>query len=165
MWKFFKKNWMYILLVLLVLYDFRNEYKRYVFNRFLRNVSWTQMATIIDFSNIGGVQRLSDGDSFTEILVGSNGSSKSGDGYNVNLHTINPSSVTLNDQTIILSWTHNGKAQTASVHNVGVALASGREINSVIFVSPVDGDDLKNIIVQESFGAISAVPDPYAGLY
>jgi hypothetical protein len=155
-----KKYWDKILLILvvavLIWVAIEQDTMRSVLHRFFSKAYFTSNEMVVDFTNQAGVGKISDGD-FPEILIGSAGATKTGEGYRVKLKTINPSFVKLSSQKIIFTWVHNEKSQATTIENPNVAIVPGGHIDTTVFLSPLEGNELKNVSVREGFDLVTPI--------
>lgn len=106
----------------------------------------------LDFSNDIGVERLQS--TFGEILVGSKGAAKKGEGYTVKLSIINTTSIVLNGPVVNLSWGSEGKSVT--VPNTNVSIYPGKQKVISYFLTPLVEDELKSVRTTVRFDTMSS---------
>lgn len=106
----------------------------------------------LDFQNKSGVARIQS--TFTDILVGSDGSIKKGDGYEVKLRIINPSSITL--QSVTCKFRYNNYNEPAIYQDIKTTILPGRSKTVKCFISNLSDYDLKSINVSVEFDQMSS---------
>jgi hypothetical protein len=99
----------------------------------------------LDFSNESGYARVTGG--FTDLLVGSRGASKKGEGYVVKLSTNNPSSNVMTSSRVIYSWVHDKHDFSVTITNPNAMNMPGTALMHTAFLSPLEGDELKSVWV------------------
>lgn len=155
MFDWIKQKWERILLVVLtvlfILETVRVEDLKQGVNRSVRYLinAIDEREVTLDFSNKAGAARIRT--DFTDLLVNSEGSEKQGEGYQVKLNIINPSSVVLNSSNIIYSWTHDNLSQAVTIANPNAILYPGSSVKESAFLSPMEGSDLKSVAVELGF--------------
>jgi len=154
-----KRKWptlVTLFLIFLFLYSWDTKYRVERHKEYLTelNKSVVPTETSIDFSNSSGLGRLNS--SFCEVLVGSRGAVKKGEGYQVKLRIVNPSSITLSGYKITYSWTSYGMEKSAETLSANVRLAPGYSYTDVAFLSPLEGDALKSVSVKINFDYMSS---------
>jgi len=108
----------------------------------------------LDFSNESGYARITGG--FTDLLVGSRGASKKGEGYVVKLSTNNPSSNVMTSSRVIYSWVHNKQNLSVTITNPNAMNRPGTALMHTAFLSPLEGDELKSIWVTVDYDFVSS---------
>lgn len=102
--------------------------------------------TSIDFTNEDGVVRVKS--DFSDLLINSEGSEKKGDGYEINLKIINPTSINLKSSDVIYSWISNNQSFATTITNPNENLFAGSSVTESAFLTPLDGTGLKNVNVE-----------------
>jgi hypothetical protein len=151
MWNWIKKYWDKVLMVLLVMYLIDVEMWRHQF----RYLSFSPSEATLDFTNSSGVTKVGN-NGFPEIVIGSEGATKTGEGYRVKLKTINPSSIKMSGQKIVFTWTHRGQERTSSIDNPNISIPPGGHVDTTTFLSPLEGDELKYVLVKENFEFVAS---------
>mgnify|MGYP000982280655 CR=1 FL=1 len=105
----------------------------------------------LDFQNKSGAAWIRS--SFTDILVGSDGSIKKGDGYEVKLTVLNPSSVTLN--SIRCEFKYSSSTIPVIYEDIKMSIPPGSSKTLKCFISDLSDYDLKSIDVSVQFDQIS----------
>ena len=105
----------------------------------------------LDFQNKSGVARIRS--SFTDILIGSDGSIKKGDGYELKLKIINPSSITL--RNIRCEFRYNSSQNPVIYEDIKTSISPGNSKTLKCFISDLSDYDLKSIDVSVQFDQIS----------
>jgi hypothetical protein len=142
-----KNNFIFIIiLVLLIIFI---DYKLNLYESTMSDSIILPNANL-DFQNASGVTRVKS--SFADILIGSEGSSKKGDGYEVKLKIINPSSITL--QNIKCEFKYNSFKNPVIYENVNTTISPGTSKILTCFISDLSDYDLKSINVSVHFDQI-----------
>jgi len=136
---------LFVLLAILVNSKF-NEFEETI------NESLILPNVYLDFQNKSGVARMQS--TFSEILVGSDGSIKKGDGYEVKLKIINPSSIAL--RSVTCEFRYNNYNTPAIYQNVSFTVLPGRSKTVKCFISNLSDYDLKSINVSVEFDQMSS---------
>jgi hypothetical protein len=119
------------------------------------NITYTEVQKVVpsslglDFSNKSGAGRVRS--SFTDVLISPQGAVKKGEGYEVKLQLINPSSIVLSNSNIIFNWDHDSRSMATTISNPNATLYPGSTIFEKAFLSPLEGDELKRIWVEVDF--------------
>ena len=145
----FKNNILFIILFLLLLifiYNKLSTHESYISN------SMIMPKVSLDFQNKSGVARIRS--SFTDILIGSEGAIKKGNGYLLKLKIINPSTITL--RSITCKFQHSYSDKSATYQNVNTIIAPGRSITVPCFISDLSDEDLKSVEVSVDFDQMSS---------
>ncbi len=114
--------------------------------------STTPSKVTIDFQNESSVARIKT--SFIDILVGSAGSKKRDNGYELLLLIINPSSIAL--RNIKSNFQHSSSYKTASCSDIKMIIYPGKSKILKCFISDLSDSDLKSIEVMVNFDQISS---------
>lgn len=117
----------------------------------LINESTIMPSVILDFQNNSGAARIKS--SFTDILVASEGSIKKGDGYEVKLNIINPSSITL--KSIRCEFNYRSSNNPVIYEDINISIPPGSSKMVKCFISDLSDYDLKAIDVSVYFNQIS----------
>lgn len=107
--------------------------------------------TTLDFQNKSGAARIRS--TFTDILISSGGSKKKGNGYQLILEIINPSSISL--RSVTCKFRHSYSDKTAIYQNVNMVIGPGRSKKVTCFVSDLSDADLRFVEVSVNFDQIS----------
>jgi len=105
----------------------------------------------LDFQNKSGADRIKS--SFTDILVASDGSIKKGDGYELKLKIINPSTVTLHN--IRCEFRYSSSQMPVIYEDINMSILPGNSKVLTCFISDLSDYDLKTIDVSVKFDHIS----------
>lgn len=144
-----KRNVLFIILfVLLAIFvnSRLNEYENNI------NESSILPTVYLDFQNKSGVARIQS--TFSEILVGSDGSVKKGDGYEVKLRIINPTSIELRNVTC--EFRCNNYDEPAIYQDIKFTILPGRSKTVKCFISNLSDYDLKSINLSVEFDQMSS---------
>lgn len=137
-----KNNILFIILFILVLI-----FVDYKLNRF-ENIIPPNAS--LDFQNKSGATRIQS--SFTDILIASEGSIKKGDGYELKLQIINPSSITLHN--IRCEFRYSGSQMPVICEDINMSISPGNSKTMKCFISNLSDYDLKSINVSVKFDQI-----------
>lgn len=107
--------------------------------------------TYLDFQNETGIARIES--SFTNLLIKFDGSSKIGEGYEVFLSVINPSSISL--KGILCEFLYDGYGEPARYDDINLTLEPGQSKTITCFISDLTDLELKLIRVTVDFEMIS----------
>ena len=142
-----KKNILFFILFTLVIVFVVNK-----LNRFESVITESNILPTanLDFQNKSGAARIRT--SFTDILVGSDGSIKKGDGYELKLKVINPSSVTLNN--IRCEFRYSSSSIPVIYEDINMSISPGRSKTVNCFISDLSDYDLKSIEVSVTFDQV-----------
>jgi hypothetical protein len=105
----------------------------------------------LDFQNKSGVGRIKT--SSTDILIASEGSIKKGDGYELILRIINPSSITL--RNIRCEFRYTSAKITVIYEDINMSISPGNSKTLKCFISDLSDYDLKSIDVSVKFDQMS----------
>jgi hypothetical protein len=142
-----KKNILLIILFVLLIIFVVNKLNRF---ESVINESIILPNVYLDFQNKSGAARIRS--SFTDILVGSDGSIKKGDGYEIKLNIINPSSVTLNN--IRCEFRYSSSSMPVIYEDINLSISPGRSKIVKCFISDLSDYDLKSIEVSVKFDQV-----------
>lgn len=101
----------------------------------------------MDFQNQSGAYRIKS--TFSDVLIASEGSIKKGDGYELKLRIINPSSVTLHN--VKCQFRYSGNSMPVNCEDINMFIAPGSSRIMKCFVSDLSDYDLKSIDVSVHF--------------
>ena len=104
----------------------------------------------LDFQNKSGAAKIRS--SFTDILVGSDGSIKKGDGYEIKLRVLNPSSITLNN--IRCEFRYSSSSLPVIYEDIKMSIPPGSSKTLNCFISDLSDYDLKSIEVSVMFDQV-----------
>jgi len=138
-----KKNILFIILFVL-LFAYVNNKMNKLESIILSNVS-------LDFQNQSGAALIKS--SFTDLLIASEGSIKKGDGYELKLQIVNPSSITLRD--IRCEFRYSSSQMPVIYEDINVSISPGNSKTLRCFISNLSDDDLKSIDVSVKFNQMS----------
>ncbi len=143
----FKQNILFIILFVLlsifVVYKLNKLESIIVESIVLPNVS-------LDFQNKSGSSRIKS--SFTDVLVGSSGAIKKGNGYELKLRVLNPSSVTL--KNIRCEFRDGSSNKPAIYEDIRMSISPGTSKTLKCFISDLSDNDLKSIDVSVKFNEV-----------
>jgi len=143
----FKRNIIFIIIfVLLVIFVVKkvNKLESIIFE------SIVIPTANLDFQNQSGTARIKS--TFTDVLIASEGSIKKGDGYELKLRIINPSSVTL--QNVKCEFRYSGSSMPVNCEDIYMSIAPGNSRIMKCFVSDLSDYDLKSIDVSVRFDQV-----------
>jgi len=133
------------MLLLIFVYNRLNSYESYIYE------SVVLPNTVLDFQNKSGAARIRT--SFTDILVASEGSVKKGDGYEVKLLIINPSSIVL--RNIRCAFKYSSYQRPVICEDINMAIYPGSSSTLKCFISDLSDYDLKSIDVSVKIDQLS----------
>ncbi len=142
-----KNNILFIILFILLIIFVVNKLNKF---ESVINQSIILPSVNLDFQNQSGAARIRS--SFTDILVGSDGSIKKGDGYEIKLKVLNPSSVTLNN--IRCEFRYNSSSMPVIYEDINFSISPGRSKVVKCFISDLSDYDLKSIEVSVTFDQV-----------
>lgn len=104
----------------------------------------------LDFQNKSGVAKIRS--TFTDVLIASEGSIKKGDGYELKLKIINPSSVILHN--VKCQFRYSGNSMPVNCEDINMFIAPGGSGIMKCFISDLSDYDLKSIDVSVQFAQV-----------
>jgi hypothetical protein len=113
--------------------------------------SITPSKVILDFQNESGVSKIKT--AFTDILIGSAGSRKRDDGYELRVNIINPSSIAL--RNISGTFQHINSDKSASCNEINMIVYPGKSRIFKCFISDLSDYELNAVEVIVDFEQIS----------
>ena len=146
--------WIIMNVVFIVLFVLLAIFTNSKLNEFENNINESSILpnVYLDFQNKSGVARIQS--TFCEILVGSDGSIKKGDGYEVKLRIINPSSIALRNVTC--KFRYNNYNEPAIYQDIKTTILPGKSKIVKCFISNLSDYDLKSINVSVEFDQMSS---------
>ena len=145
-----KNNFIFILLFALIILFI--NYKLSSFESIVSDSVILPNANL-DFQNKSGVARIKS--SFTDLLIASEGSNKKGDGYEVKLKILNPSSARLH--SITCEFRYNSLKSPVTYKDINMELFPGTSKVITCFISDLTDNELKSINVFVQFDQIAVI--------
>jgi hypothetical protein len=145
-------SWIKRNLLLILLFVLLSIFVNYKVNKIESIISESIIMpnAILDFQNKSGAARIKS--SFTDLLIASEGSIKKGDGYEVNLNILNPSSITLHN--IRCEFKYSGYKNPVICEDINMSISPGNSKTLKCFISDLSDYELKSIDVSVNVGEI-----------